>query len=154
MALIDQYTVKGQAQKISKQNFIRLMLQKQQHVFSVINLCLISNAEPMLQVEKDSKYQMQSFELFLEKLQIAIELISELQSSETLHSIVTELNVNEALSNFLISDNSKIRMKALALIKIIFEVFSKHFQWRNFQISKVDFVEWLLNMLMIPLQDP
>jgi hypothetical protein len=122
LALIDQYTVKGKAQKTSKHQFISRLCS--QHIISLVTICLYRNSEPTL--KRDEKVFTQDLEIFFEKLTIAHEAMA---ATPTQGLIVKELSTNQEMvdrmGRLLASPNSKIRWKALAILSTYYDILIK-----------------------------
>ena len=161
-SLCDQYTMQGQFQKKSVQNLVRIVQQSDQVSESTafahaLRVCVLLNREPpneeqfnRQQTEQnlnesrprktevfDTKKFQQLSSLFLEKLAL-MNLCLENLNENHLANILRYLadgSLQESVEAFLLSGNSKIRMKGFNILKRIFETFSK---LTEAQIKKIE----------------
>ncbi|CAD8156743.1 unnamed protein product [Paramecium octaurelia] len=178
MALIDQYTVKGQAQKQSKQNFIKMIVQYQAHFNSLIQVCLIENQEPQIQsnllsenkndyrqdrekekkeFKSDNKQLTQEYEIFNEKVQFICELFSDMGQQ---FKVVAQLILNtpefiSSLINLIKSLNSKIRQKGHLTLQLLVDCYINIETSTRIKIfeDRIVFVKFIKDILTHSLQD-
>ncbi|KAM3138942.1 hypothetical protein pb186bvf_008955 [Paramecium bursaria] len=125
LSLIDQYTVKGQAQKQSKSTLIKLILPYLHNVNSFIYITLIQNPEPQLIIQKqqddiiiDNKQLQQNYEIFIEKIQFLQEMFLEIsQYFKFISGLINLQEVRQAFSDLVQSRNSKIRQKVYQILQ-------------------------------------
>ncbi|CAD8171863.1 unnamed protein product [Paramecium pentaurelia] len=178
MALIDQYTVKGQAQKQSKQNFIKMIVQYQTHFNSLIQVCLIENQEPQIQsnlisenktefrqdrmkdkkeFKSDNKQLTQEYEIFNEKVQFICELFSEMgqQFKVIAQLILNNPEFTSSLINLIQSLNSKIRQKGHLTLQLLVDCYINIETSTRIKIfeDRIIFVKFIKDILTYSLQD-
>jgi hypothetical protein len=121
--LLDQYTVKSNSQKKSKNYLISLILENHKYLEISLDYCLIHNNERKFDLDRvDKQRVLLEHDYFMEKLTFSIEILGMLDSSHAPIVFSRISSLPEVVEKLVSSRDSHIRIRGLEVLRLLGEL--------------------------------
>lgn len=121
--LLDQYTVKSNSQKQSKNCLISLILENQKYLEISLDYCLIHNEERKFDLDRvDKQRVLLEHDYFIEKLTFLIEILGMLDNTHA-SVVFSRISLMQEVIDKLVScKDSHIRIRGLEVLRLLGEL--------------------------------
>lgn len=121
--VLDQYTVKSQSQKQTRNYLTNLIVSQQMYLEYVLDYCFLHNQDNLLDPYKHDRQRIiLAHDHFLEKLSFAIEVLSLLDSPQSSIVLSRIEQIGDVCQKLLTNRDSHVRIRALEVLRLIGEI--------------------------------